>query len=88
MVPLSPRSASWLVVVIDRVDDGKLSIAEICRRAGETADALLLTRPSYEQVRTLVHIQRNRRRTNGRGELGAAIGVGFGARLTLKRARR
>jgi hypothetical protein len=74
--------------VIDRVDDGTLSIAEICRRAGEAADALRLTRPSYEQVRTLVHLHRSRRRTNGRGELALAIGVSFGARLTLKRPGR
>jgi len=87
VVPLSPRSARWLAVVVEQVDDGTLPIAEICRRAGKTADELQLTRPSYEQVRTLVHRRRARRppRPGDGVELGVALRLG--ARLALRRPR-
>jgi hypothetical protein len=77
MVPLSPRSAPWLAVLVDRVDDGTRSIAEICRRVGAVADDLRLTRPSYEQVRTVVHDRRN-------GKLeGTAVGIEFGVGIRV-----
>ena len=54
---LSPRLLDTLV----RADDGRVPIAEICRSVGAEAEALGLTRPSYEAVRLVVHLARDRR---------------------------
>jgi hypothetical protein len=48
---LSPR----LIAAIARLDNRKHPIAETCRRVSALADDLGLTRPSYEQVRAIVH---------------------------------
>jgi hypothetical protein len=42
-----------------RLDDGKVPIAEVCRRLGAYAAANGLTQPSYECVRELVHAVRS-----------------------------
>jgi hypothetical protein len=55
MAPFAPRIDSRLVAAIERLDDTTVRIAETNRRLGELADTLGLTRPSYEQVRTIVH---------------------------------
>jgi hypothetical protein len=49
---------------IERLDDGRLPIAEICRRVGIAAEGRGLTRPSYEQIRTHVHAIRRLRRVS------------------------
>jgi hypothetical protein len=54
----APRIAPELVGELQRIDDGVLSIAEVCRRVGAAAERLGLARPSYEQVRVLVHERR------------------------------
>jgi hypothetical protein len=51
----APRIDSRVVAAIERLDDARVPIAETNRRLGEVADALGLPRPSYEQVRTIVH---------------------------------
>ena len=53
----SPR----LLAELDRIDDGRLPIAEVNRRLGEAADRFGVRRPSYSRVRTLVHEQRRLR---------------------------
>ncbi len=61
MVPLAPRISPRLVAEVERLADGRHSIAEICRRVGSAADRLGLARPSYERIRVLVHAHRRRR---------------------------
>ena len=60
MTSSAPKIDPRLVAVLERVDDGTLPVAEICRRVGSAATALDLPRPSYEQLRVLV--RRHRRR--------------------------
>jgi hypothetical protein len=55
---VSPRLLETLV----RTDDRSIPIAETCRRVGDEADRIGLTRPSYERVRLLVHESRRIRR--------------------------
>lgn len=43
------------------LDDSRQPIAETCRRVGAAATALGVPRPSYEQLRLLVHEERARR---------------------------
>lgn len=55
---MSPRLLETLV----RTDDRSIPIAETCRRVGNEAERIGLTRPSYERVRLLVHESRRIRR--------------------------
>lgn len=57
--PIDPR----LVAALARLDDANRPIAETNRRLGAVADALDIPRPSYEQVRVLIHALRRRRLT-------------------------
>jgi len=56
---LSPR----LLAEVERADDGRIPIAEVCRVVGLAAERLGVPRPSYERVRLLVHQARGRRAT-------------------------
>jgi hypothetical protein len=69
MVTSGPRVHARLVEELLRADDGNWPIAEICRRVGACADEQGLTRPSYECVRSLVHLAREVRTTSEPGEL-------------------
>jgi hypothetical protein len=71
MVAAGPRIHPLLLRELVRADDGKVPIAEVCRRVGACADEQGLTRPSYECVRTLVHLRR-RLRSGEPGELRRA----------------
>jgi len=72
MVAAGPRIHPLLVNELLRVDDGKVPIAEVCRRVGACAELKGLTRPSYERIRTLVHLHRQLRATVEPGELRRA----------------
>ena len=61
MSAAAPRIDSMLLAAIERLDDEALPIAEVYRRVAALAGDLGLSRPSYEQVRTLVHEHRHRR---------------------------
>jgi hypothetical protein len=76
MVVAGPRIHRLLVEELLRADDGKVPIAEICRRVGARADERGLTRPSYECVRTLVHLSRELRSTAEPGELRQIWNIG------------
>jgi hypothetical protein len=67
VTPSAPRIDSRLVAALERLDDRTTPIAETYRRVTVVARALGLVRPSYEQVRTLVHEarQHGRRPTTG-----------------------
>ena len=57
----APRLSPRLLAALERIDDGKLPIAELRRRVGTEAERLGLARPSYERVRILAHEHRGRR---------------------------
>jgi hypothetical protein len=56
---ISPRYDLRLLEALRRLDDGKLPMAEVCRRLGAVADELGLMRPSYVHVRRLILAQRD-----------------------------
>ena len=58
---ISPRYDLRLLEALRRLDDGKLPMAEVCRRLGAVADELGLMRPSYVHVRRLILAQRDER---------------------------
>jgi hypothetical protein len=60
MASQAPRISPTLLAGIERLDDDSLPIAEVSRRVGALASHLALTRPSYEQLRVLVHEHRRR----------------------------
>jgi hypothetical protein len=56
----APRLRPALLAAIERLDDDSLPIAEVHRRVAAVASGLGIARPSYEQVRVLVHEHRRR----------------------------
>jgi hypothetical protein len=60
MAAQAPRIGPMLLARIERLDDGSLPIAEVNRRVGTLASQIGLTRPSYEQIRVLIHEHRRR----------------------------
>jgi hypothetical protein len=60
MAPQAPRIGPTLLAGIERLDDDSLPIAEVNRRVGTLASHIGLTRPSYEQIRVLIHEHRRR----------------------------
>jgi hypothetical protein len=62
MPACAPRIGARLEREVVKLDNGKRSFAEICRLAGGAAERLGRPRPSYEQVRVLVHRSRAFRR--------------------------
>ena len=65
----APRIDPRLLAALARIDKPGRPIADTHRRLGATAERLGFPRPSYEQVRVLVHALRARRRDPGVGEL-------------------
>ena len=55
MLSFAPRIPRRLLDEIERQSRRSVPIAEMNRRVGEAAGAMGLCRPSYEQVRVLVH---------------------------------
>ncbi len=60
MAPQAPRIGPTLLAAIERFDDEAVPIAEVNRRVGALASHLGFVRPSYEQIRVLVHEHRQR----------------------------
>src|SRR5712691_7963119 len=67
--PAAPRIDSRLVAALVRIDDPRRPIAETNRRLGSVAGELGLTKPSYEQVRVVLHALRKGKREPGVGTL-------------------
>jgi hypothetical protein len=65
VTPAAPRIDRRLLAAIGDLDRRDAPIAETNRRVGYVAAALGLPKPSYEQVRTIVHAARNGRRYYG-----------------------
>jgi hypothetical protein len=78
----APRIPQLLLEAIPRLDDGKRPIADVCRLIGAEADSRGYTRPSYEQIRVLVHLFRSidRRRAGGPSIAEMVWEVGAGSR--------
>ena len=72
------RSDPRIVAAVVRMDDGRMPFAEINRRVGAVAELIGVPRPSYEQVRLLVHEVRRARRHPGVGQV--LLEVAFQAR--------
>jgi len=69
VAPSGPIIDSRLVAALERLDDSRRPIAETYRRLGVVARELQLVRPSYEQVRMLVHRARRRGRYPSAGDV-------------------
>jgi hypothetical protein len=65
----APRIDPRILAALARIDQPGRPIADTHRRVGSIAERLGLPRPSYEQVRVLVHALRARRRGPGVGEV-------------------
>src|SRR5713226_863146 len=63
MPPAAPRIDSRLIAAMERFDQPGLAMADVHRRVGALAEEIGLTRPSYEQVRVLLHDLRTERRS-------------------------
>ena len=59
MTAAAPRIDATLLAAIERLDDESVPIAEVHRRVAALASHLGHSRPSYEQVRILVHVRRD-----------------------------
>lgn len=55
----APRIGPTLLAAIERLDDEAVPIAEVYRRVAALASHLGYPRPSYEQIRVLVHEHRD-----------------------------
>jgi AraC-like DNA-binding protein len=70
MPDAAPRIDERLVAALVRLDRPERPIAETHRRVGAIAEALGLSRPSYEQTRVIVHTLRSQARHS---EVGATL---------------
>lgn len=78
MACAAPRIGPSLHAAIERLDDESLPIAEVYRRVAAVAELIGQSRPSYEQIRLLVHEHRRRGLPPSAGQL--LLEVGFRAR--------
>ena len=62
MLAFAPRISPRLLRILNRIDDPRLTFAELNRRLGAEAERLGLPRPSYQRVRELLHRLRALRR--------------------------
>jgi hypothetical protein len=60
MTAAAPRIGPTLLAAVARLDDEDVPIAEVHRRVAALANHLDYPRPSYEQIRVLVHEHRRR----------------------------
>ena len=72
-----PRIDERLVAALAKLDDPTLPIAETNRRLGVVAEGLGLMRPSYQQVRVIVHELRSQKRSSRVGETLLQIAYGM-----------
>jgi hypothetical protein len=69
VVSCAPRLDARLIAAIANLDNRNRPIAETYRGVAAVAEGLGLLRPSYEQVRRLIHEIRGRRRDPVIGQL-------------------
>jgi hypothetical protein len=76
----APRVNPLLVAALEHLDDRHVPIAETNRRLGQLAGSIDVPRPSYQQVRVLVHAVRERqeaRRAARRAAVDLILDVQF-----------
>ena len=73
MADAAPRIPHALLAAIERLDDRRLPIAEVHRRVAAVAEIIGCSRPSYEQIRVLVHEHRRRGLAPTAGEILLAV---------------
>ena len=78
MVTSAPRISRRVLESLVRFDDPVVPIAETYRRVAYDAERMGLTRPSYEQIRVLVH--RSRRIRKRPTTTDVLLDISFGAR--------
>ena len=83
VLSFAPRLRPRLVAALVRLDDPRVSIAEVNRRLGEEAVRLGCRRPSYERVRVLVQELRRLRRRRARPGTSWVFELVFGLRPRL-----
>jgi len=76
-----------LLTMLDRLDDGRLPVAEVARRLGAEAELRGQLRPSYERIRQLVRELRLDRRDAGPSclQLGVEVTTGLRSRDSFNR---
>ena len=75
--PFAPRYPDELYALLERIDDERLTLAEVARRVGDAAQQAGMTRPSPVHVRRLIAELRRLReddREIRRAALEAALG--------------
>jgi hypothetical protein len=77
VVTIAPRFPARLLDEVERLSRQRLPIAEINRRVGHAAWRMSLPKPSYEQVRVLVHAARRLRELNPKTYTALAYEVAF-----------
>jgi len=80
VLSFAPRIPRRLLDEIERQSGRSVPIAEMNRRVGRAAARMGLYRPSYEQVRVLVHTARRLRRRGGARVSTVALDVVFRVR--------
>jgi hypothetical protein len=80
VLSFAPRIPRPLLDEIERQSRRAVPIAEMNRCVGRAAARMGLYRPSYEQVRVLVHVARRLRRTRGARVSTVALDVAFRVR--------
>ena len=61
MTACAPRYDARLIRAIHRLDDPSVPIAEVWRRVNVRADRLGVPRPGYDNVRRIIHAERERK---------------------------
>jgi hypothetical protein len=69
MPAAAPRIVPTLLAAVELLDDEAVPIAEVHRRVATLASHLEYPRPSYEQIRVLVHEHRHRGLTPTAGQV-------------------
>jgi hypothetical protein len=80
VLSFAPRISLRLLDEIERQSERAVPIAEMNRCVGRAAAAMGLYRPSYEQVRVLVHAARDLRRKGPVSVSTVALQVAFRAK--------
>jgi hypothetical protein len=78
VTPAAPKIDSRLIAAIELIDEPGRRYAETCRLVGAVAARLGLVKPSYEQVRVLVHASRRLGRLPTAGDV--LLEIAFRAR--------
>jgi hypothetical protein len=86
VVPSAPRYDPRILDAVRRLDTRDEPLAEVCRRVGQTAWDLYLTRPSYVHLRRHL-IEKRRREDAARARRRALLKIASDLERDLRRGR-